>query len=144
MSIIIAPHTVHILYCRWNRAIIWRRNFFQSQKAGKRNWEWWNTRMPRKAAIIMIMRSQRQKYQRAWPESLKIISTPRPEKCPLRLFNHCAGCGLACGHVTEMLLILWKKLFSTWLFEGKSLIWSSNFVRGQSVAEAETCFSYWG
>ena len=38
---------------------------------------------------------ERQKYQRAWPKSLKVISTPRPEKCPLRLFNDCAGCGMS-------------------------------------------------
>ena len=50
------------------------------------------------------------------------------------------------GHVTEVLLIL-KKLFSTWLFDRKSYLWPSremshDFVRGQSVAE--TCFSHWG
>ena len=97
MSIIIAPHTVHILYCRWNRAIIRRRNFFQSHKAGKRNGEWENTREKYKknSNYHDYERRERQKYQRAWPKSLKVISTPRPEKCPLRLFNDCAGCGLS-------------------------------------------------
>ena len=38
--------------------------FFQSQKAGKRNGEWRNTREPRKAAIIMIMKSERDKNTR--------------------------------------------------------------------------------
>ena len=50
----------------------------------------------------------------------------------------------ACGHGTEMLLIV-KIIFSTWLFEGMSQIWQSkemsqDFVRGQPVAEA--CYSH--
>ena len=45
----------------------------------------------------------------------------------------------ACGHVTEMLLIL-KKLLATWLFARKSYLSPSrevshDFVRGQCVAE---------
>ena len=43
---------------------------------------------------------------------LRAISTPRSEKCP---YFNVRPLSWACGHGTEMLLIL-KKLFSTWLF----------------------------
>ena len=117
--------------------------FFSVTKGWKAKWRVKKYKRAKKSSNYHdYEKRERQKYQRAWPKSLKVISTPRPEKCPLRFSMTARAVGWACGHVTEMLLILWKKLFSTWLFEGKSLIWSSNFVRGQSVAE--TCFSYWG
>ena len=76
------------------------------------------------------------------PETLKEFWPQGPKKCPLRLFNDCASYGLSMRACNWNITDFEKKLFSTWLFEGKSLIWSSDFVRGQSVAE--TCFSYTG
>ena len=66
--------------------------FFSVTKGWKAKWRVKKYKRAKKSRNYHdYEKRERQKYQRAWPKSLKVISTLRPEKCPLGLFNEHAG-----------------------------------------------------